>query len=450
MSLMNSCANIIPPDGGPRDSLPPRLVSALPKDSSLGIAPKLITLNFDEYVTLNNINENLIVSPSVKNNPLVDAKLRVVNIKIKDSLEPNTTYSLNFGTGIKDVNEGNFFNNFTYVFSTGNRLDTYRYRGKVIEAETGKIDSSLIVILHNNLSDTAILKLRPRYYTKINGKGEFEFNYLPAGKFNVYVLPNDYTKKYDDSTKIFAFAAEPVLVSGNTRMDTLYAYQEFKVKEKTPVRTGTTEKTSKEDKRLKFVSNLEGGEQSLLKNLELNFSRKLKSFDTTKFIFCDTNFNKIKDGYRLQLDTSGKKISFIYPWKEMKYFRLIIAKDAVADTGNTNLSKADTLKIFTKRESDYGSIKLRFSQLKLDQQPILQFIQSETIVESIRLTGNELYRKLFNPGNYELRILYDINKNGVWDAGSFLPIKKQPERVLLIRKPLSVKANWDNEVNIEL
>ncbi|MFS9669155.1 hypothetical protein, partial [Klebsiella pneumoniae] len=88
-------------------------------------------------------------------------------------------------------------------------LDDNTFKGKVQLAETGKIDSTLIVLLHRNLNDTAVVKERPLYYTKINGKGEFTFRYLPSGRFNVFVLPNDYGKKYDDSTKMFAFLPEP-------------------------------------------------------------------------------------------------------------------------------------------------------------------------------------------------------------------------------------------------
>ena len=192
--LLSSCANIIPPSGGARDSLPPNLISALPIDSAINISPKLITLTFDEFVSLQDINNNLIVSPTLKNLPIVDNKLRNVSVKFKDSLEANTTYSLNFGNAIKDVNEGNILKNFRYVFSTGNTIDDFSYKGKVFLAEKGTIDSTLVVILHNNSSDTAIYKNRPRYYAKLNGKGGFEFSNLSGGYYSVYVLPNDFSK----------------------------------------------------------------------------------------------------------------------------------------------------------------------------------------------------------------------------------------------------------------
>ena len=91
-----SCANIIPPGGGPRDSLPPRLVAAFPKDSAVHVTTKTVVLSFDEYVSLQNTNENLIISPNPQNIPLVDYKLHNVTIKMRDSLEQNTTYSKRF------------------------------------------------------------------------------------------------------------------------------------------------------------------------------------------------------------------------------------------------------------------------------------------------------------------------------------------------------------------
>jgi len=162
-------------------------------------------LVFDEYVELQGVNENLVMQPYPKNTPLVDYKLRNVTVKLKDSLEKNTTYAINFGNAIKDVNEGNMAKELTFVFSTGNKIDSNQYQGTVLMAETGKSDSTLIVVLHQILADSSILKNRPRYLTKLDGKGNFKFKYLPSGQFNAFVLPNDYSKKYDDSTKVFGF-----------------------------------------------------------------------------------------------------------------------------------------------------------------------------------------------------------------------------------------------------
>ena len=449
--LFSSCANIIPPGGGPRDSLPPRLIMALPKDSAVNVTNKNITLTFDEFVTLQNPQEAVIISPypSAKGSPLFDYKLRNVTVKLKDSLEPNTTYSLDFGDAIRDVNEGNNAREFTYIFSTGNKIDYNTYAGKVILAESGRIDSTLIVVLHKNLSDTAVIKDRPRYFTRLNGKGEFKFHHLPDGNFAVYVIEgqNNFLKRYDDSTRMFAFRNSPVTINSNTLPDTLYAFEEFKRK---PAGSSSQPRIApgKEDKRLKYTIDLDNGQQDLLSNLTLTFNRKLTTFDTAGFALLDTGFHKLS-GYTFSLDTGKTKVVLKYKWKEASQFRLLINKEAVADSSGTMLSKADSIRFIAKRESDYGSLRIRFANLDLSKNPVLQIVIGDKITESVPLTQSDFVRKMFAPGSYDLRILYDANKNGIWDTGHF-KTKQQPEVVQRVPRQLTIKGNWDNEVNISL
>src|SRR5687768_4742826 len=110
------CANIIPPSGGPRDSLPPKLVLATPADSTLNFRENRISFVFDEYVDLQEVQNNLLFTPTFEINPEVSVRLRTVSVRFRDSLLPNTTYILNFGNAIRDINESNPVRNFTYVF----------------------------------------------------------------------------------------------------------------------------------------------------------------------------------------------------------------------------------------------------------------------------------------------------------------------------------------------
>jgi len=173
------CANIIPPQGGPRDSIPPVLLKVTPGDSTRNFTGNKITFTFDEFIELQDIQGNLNVSPSPKINPVVDYKLNTVTVKLKDSLESNTTYSINFGNAIKDFNEGNPAKGLTYTFSTGKYIDSLELSGKVILAENGKIDTTLMIMLHTNPDDSAVVKDRPRYIVKLDGSGNFIFKNLP-------------------------------------------------------------------------------------------------------------------------------------------------------------------------------------------------------------------------------------------------------------------------------
>src|ERR1700680_428444 len=205
--VLTGCANIIPPTGGPRDSIPPRLISVDPKDSSKHFKSNQIVFNFDEYIELKDIRENLVVSPVPKTEPIIDSKLRTLTVKLKDTLEPNTTYSLNFGKAIRDINEGNILKNFTYVFSTGSYLDSLQLSGNVVLATTGKTDSTLIVMLHRNLQDSAVVKERPRYFTRLDSGGNFIFRNLSQGVYALYALKDEGgLKRYTSKIQLFAFA----------------------------------------------------------------------------------------------------------------------------------------------------------------------------------------------------------------------------------------------------
>jgi len=455
VQTLTSCANIIPPTGGLRDTLPPVLVKAEPKDSTLNFKSNKIILTFNEYVLLDNtVQQTMIMSPNPDNVPYAKGLLQNVTIRLKDSLKPNTTYSIDFGNAIKDVNEGNTYKNFTYVFSTGSTIATGELSGQVQLAETGKHDSTLIVILQNNLTDSAIKKIKPYYYTRLDSSGHFHFRFLENGTYNVFVLPNDYTKKYDDSTKMFAFLNDPVTISDSITPQQLmlYAYNQYppgKEQNNTASTTNTsTKKKTDTTTTIKLATNLERGQQDLLGNLIISFQKPIAHYDSSKISFSDTNYKAVS-GYTITQDTSHKNFILQYPWKEDEYFRLVVQKDAFADSSGRMLAKNDTLRIKTTSESEYGSIRLNFTNLDLNRNAVLQFVQNDKIVDSVAMQQTLFYRKLYKPGEYELRILYDADKNMTWTQGDYA-LKKQPEIVVRVTRKITIKSNWDNEVNVNL
>jgi hypothetical protein len=445
--LLASCANIIPPTGGAKDTLAPVLIASFPKDSTLNFSSKKITLTFNEYIEAKDIQQNLLMNPVPVNQPSVDYKLQNVIVTLKDSLEPNTTYSLNFGNAIKDINEGNIAINKTYIFSTGKTIDKASIKGNIILAKDGKVDSSLIVVLHPNLNDTAVVKLHPRYLTKLDGKGNFKFNNLPNKTFNVFVLPDDYTKKYDDSTKLFGFLNQAVLASDTTPKITLYAYREVEpvAPKQTTAKQDENGKPVKEDKRLKYATNLTSNRFDVLDStLQITFNRKIMLKNNDSIRLLDTGYNKL-NGYTLQLDSVTKTLRIKHQFALNKNYILIIDKNAVADTTGITLTKADTIKFSSFIEEDYGNIKLRMNSPVSNG--VLQILKDGKLQVSYVITSKEIKQKLFKPGEYDLQVLLDENNNGVWDAGNYKQ-NKQPEKVLPIKNKLVVKANWDNEMDL--
>jgi hypothetical protein len=454
--VQTGCANMAPPMGGPRDSLPPRLLKVNPRDSATNFNGKKIVMEFDEFVQIENIQENLLVSPVPKINPLVDYKLRTITVTVKDTLQPNTTYSLDFGNALKDINEGNILKNFTYRFSTGDALDSLRLTGKVIIAETGKTDSTLIVMLHTSTDDSAVIKEKPRYVARVDKDGNYTFNNLPNGNFALFALKDEGgQRRYLSSSQLFAFANERVTPEVSPKPLTLYAYTEKEEddkngKAKPPAAKPTNNrKKDKDEKVLKYETNLGGNELDLLSQFEFRFNTPLATFDTTKVRLANDKDELLKN-YRFIRDTSNKKVTLSYAWAPSTAYNIIVDSAFAVDTAGNAAPKHDTIAFRTKDENEYGMLRLRLINLDLTTSPVLQFITGDQVKFSWPMTSKEFYAKLFAPGEYDLRILYDENKNGIWDPGSFFEKRHQPEKVLPITRKINVKAKWDNIIDITL
>ena len=453
------CANIVNPTGGPRDSLPPRLVTASPDNGSRHFSGNRITLTFDEFVEVKEKEKNIIVNPTPKSTPTIDYKLRVVTVKLRDSLEPNTTYSIHFGRAIRDVNEGNILKNFTYVFSTGGGIDSLRLSGRVVLAQTGKVDSTLIVVLHRNLADSAVTNERPRYVTTLDSLGNFTFENLAPGIYRVYALKDEgNTRKYTSKSQLFAFADSPVDLRSGVQPLSLYAYAEEKElrpgAKKTGQQPAPVQKLSDKDKRLQLQLNTTGTDFDILDTLSMQFVTPLKSFDSLKLHLSDEQFRPLVK-YRLLWDSLRRKLTIFYPFAADMRYHIVAEKDFAEDTLGRKLLKNDTISFHGKKESDYGEVRLRFRNLDLGRNPVLLFVQNDAVKYAYPFHNREFQARLFRPGEYELRILYDDNKNGKWDPGEFYEKHRQPEKVFNVKilnskHRFTVKANWDNDLDFSL
>ncbi|MGK2862574.1 MAG: Ig-like domain-containing domain [Chitinophagaceae bacterium] len=445
------CATIIPPEGGPRDTLPPVLRRATPQDSTRNFTGKTITLSFDEYVDAENYQKELIVSPVPANIPSVNRKLNTVTIKLRDTLESNTTYTLDFGKTIKDVNEGNILNNFSYTFTTGSYFDSLGLRGNVLLAETGETDSTLTILLHTTNIDSALVKQKPRYIAKTDGNGNFSFKNLPPGTFYLYALKDESgSYRYLNKTQLFAFADSAVDIAADTKPVTLYAYnsKETSLIPNTPSAGRDNKKAA--DKRLKFSTNLSGNQQDLLEPLIMTFENPVKEFDSSTIHFArDTAYVPVT-GYTWEMDSTRRKITLTYAWPQNILHHLIMEKDFATDTLGQQLLKADTISFTTKQASDYGKLSLRFRNLDLAKNPVLLFVQNNSVKKSFPLNSATFSQALFPPGEYNLRILFDSNKNGVWDAGEFFGVRKQPELVHPIQRSINIKPGMDVPFDIDV
>ncbi|HOZ86735.1 MAG TPA: Ig-like domain-containing protein, partial [Bacteroidia bacterium] len=207
--LFVHCAQIAPLNGGKRDLDPPKLIEAIPANQSSNFNSAIITLRFDEFVKLNDLSNQLIVSPKLKTTPEIESNGKTITISlIRTELKPNTTYRIYLGQAVADMHEANAIRNFEYVFSTGSYIDSLELKGLVLDAFNNKPANNTIIGLyhHSENSDSLPFKNVPDYLAKSDENGQFKFTNLPAATFKVYAY-SDKNKNYlyDGETEKIAF-----------------------------------------------------------------------------------------------------------------------------------------------------------------------------------------------------------------------------------------------------
>jgi hypothetical protein len=206
------CAQITPLTGGKKDETPPKALSYSPENASLNFNSKVIQIQFNEYITVKDIANQLIITPQTKEIPDIQAQGKTLKIEFSETLLPNTTYKLAFGSAISDLNESNTLQNFEYIFSTGQVIDSLKLGGNILNAFDKKPASQILIGLYNaEASDSVIYKEKPLYISKTNEAGEFKFNYLPDTPFKIVGI-KDQNKNllYDGSEEQIAFTKELV------------------------------------------------------------------------------------------------------------------------------------------------------------------------------------------------------------------------------------------------
>lgn len=217
--------------GGLKDTIAPVLKASFPKNLSLNFKGKEINLTFDEYVKLKNVNKQLIVSPPMKYNPEVSplTPSKIINIKIKDTLQENTTYSFNFGQSIEDNNEGNPYNQFKYIFSTGSYIDSLKVGGTIKDALNKKEDSFVSVMLYevnSKFTDSVVYKSVPRYITNtLDSLKTFKIENVKAGKYLLVAMKDaNSNNKFNPKEDKIGFRKQLVTIPN----DSLFQLKLFK------------------------------------------------------------------------------------------------------------------------------------------------------------------------------------------------------------------------------
>ena len=227
--LVASCANIGSPDGGRFDEEPPEVVRAQPADRAVDVKTKRISILFNEFIKLSNVNEKVIISPPQLEAANVRADGKRVRVTLYDSLQSNTTYTIDFGDAIEDNNEGNPMGFYTYSFSTGTEIDTMEISGYVIAAEDLEPVKGILVGLHrvDSLYDDSLFKTKPFIrVARTNGSGQFCIKGVAGGcSYRIFALQDgDGDFKFSQKSEAIAFDTTIYVPSSmpDLRMDTCW------------------------------------------------------------------------------------------------------------------------------------------------------------------------------------------------------------------------------------
>jgi len=272
--LLSGCAKVGTPTGGLKDTRPPKYLQGVPENRSVRFEGQEITFWFDEFIQFKDLSKELLVSPPLKEKPVIRIKEKSVRINLMNDLLPATTYTINFGKAISDLNEGNPLPDFEFVFSTGDQIDSLAITGKALNAFDHKPlkDAEILVMLYEDLTDSALLLKIPRYIGRASSSGLFSINNIHPDTCRIFAI-NDVNGnlKYDPGAEAVAF------------LDTVLILDASKVKPVTFIKdTIKLQKTGKKG---------EGsGKQKLTKALvdtTIEQGKKLNALDVSLYYFLE-------------------------------------------------------------------------------------------------------------------------------------------------------------------
>lgn len=191
-----ACANRgVGPQGGPMDSIPPVPLSAIPLNGSVNFTGTDIEVTFDEYIQLDNIAQNLLMSPPQQTPPEVKARGKKLMVHFVDSLRDSTTYTIDFGKAVCDYHEKNPLVGYTFAFSTGPYIDTLMARGRVLYADNLNPAQNIFVGIHSNMHDSAFTALPFDRLARTDSTGAFCIANMHEGQYRLYAV-NDVSRDY--------------------------------------------------------------------------------------------------------------------------------------------------------------------------------------------------------------------------------------------------------------
>ena len=218
LAALSGCAAVGNPDGGPYDETPPRITGSHPENGATGVKTKKVTIDFNEFIKLENASEKVVISPPQIEQPEIKVTGKKIQVELFDSLKPNTTYSIDFADGIVDNNEGNPLGDYCFRFSTGDAIDTMEVSGYVLNAEDLEPIKGMTVGLHSDLSDSAFMTKPFERVSRTDASGHFTVRGIAPGTYRIYaVMDMDQSFSYSQRNEKIAWMDSLIVPTSELR-----------------------------------------------------------------------------------------------------------------------------------------------------------------------------------------------------------------------------------------
>lgn len=534
-----ACARQSSPTGGPKDTIPPKLVRAVPGNESTNFKGQQIELEFSEMIVANNPKEQLIVTPTIGKDFEIKVRKNSLIIDLDKPLEENTTYTLNFRETVQDITEKNPVKNLQLALSTGSYLDSLSVAGNIFDLLKNTPSKEITVAIQPENDTFNILKHPVTYFTKSDDKGNYKIDHLKPGTYTVYAFDDKNRNLIIDSkSEAYGFLADSIRLTADTskvamgiqRLDA----RALKITSARPYNTYFNIRTTKSLKNFSLESP-EGkdlfysyGEDQAnvriynsfesIDSVSVNFTgidsvgNKLDSVLYAKFQNREVTPEKFTTSLKFSSIIAGKgllqaTILFSKPVKEINFDSLYFVVDSLTqvnitkedltydeptrtmslkklldkkffpapDEEETTQKKRDTTQHILKKkyvllaaagtfisvESDSSTVinqpiapqkaadlsQVEFEIKTTHSHFIVQLLDKEFKVLQEKVNLKKGIFQDIPAGEYQMRVIIDTNKNGVWDAGNIID-RIEPERIIYSldeekKQIIKLKANWE-------
>ena len=495
--IFNSCAQIVTPDGGLKDTKPPIIVKCKPIAGALNYSEEKIILTFDEKIEIKNPLENISITPNLNYKPKIKAHKNTLEIILnKDSLKTNTTYSINFGSSIADINEGNILENFNYNFSTGSFLDTLIASGVALSIKDNKPVINAIISLKNSLSFVT-------YSSVTDRNGFWKINNMATGNYDLLIFKDNNSNKKLDNTELYFnqnifitdsltlfknklinysfWAPKPLKIINAKYLDNYsfcltmskppanIADIKYSINNTNYKKEKSLTATYKKDSFILYHSFIEN--DSILLSIQTDTLQKITIVQPKKRKKDKQSFSalssvigkkdpiviktivpvKLTNSEKIKVNGSNKgfDLKIITPYKISLTHNQIIDKQIIFEQGaisdiNGDDNNPDTLNISIAEDEKTGSyefvIKDSINNYKGNVICKITNEISDYIIKTSVNKSNSMKGLL--PGNCTLEVWFDENNNDKWDEGNYEQ-KIFPEKILLLKNFITIKPNWD-------